>query len=798
MNLSSLQPGHSLDVRVDHQLAAADSFSGVCSAFAPGQRPSGLPGKAIGQRGCEVDRLGDADCAGPDSEIFDARTNRQQEPAAKTNDDDGSWQVVTRRRSKCRRQQPPVVAPGEKSGGARAKNGALKKRASASQLPENSPADNGVTGQNQRQRLCSSDPISLSSITSCSYWPLCIKSFARLSELDWISFHAALVKFRKHHRQTKITREDFLRFQRLMTEGLPAIRATDDTVFLADLFKVLLFMHKQSSDALLLSLVVERIAPGFLSMLGERFICRLAGVDRKRGELFTAATELLAQICQEDERWLERLGWEKLIKRHQCNLFSSMAFLFKQSNNIALIQSLHRQVSGSWLENHYYAMVQRLSCDTVRSNPDAGLSDLKASLRATYFWLESRLFVISKAEERSDLIVRYARICEALLDAMGRFAPPPTLVLLSLWRTVGQQYIFFRKHLSQHLGFDRTIALLKGLLKHFDRWPELESLAFELRQTLLGTVLTKCEELLLKRDSSLFSQAWRQYENLLRSLLSYCNRFMGRYQPPLPIDDRETRDRCKEGARLDLLLRESKFRRLDCEIRKATRQQVQDNLHKFRIVFKGGWGLSRHCLEIGTIELAKWNFLAGEHDAGISSLMGFSFDLTSMSWKKAELLANYGVFQAAVDEFCRVKVLMTDSGQATQRKRDEADGRIAMVQLQWYEAENGIDHLISAYRLSVDLLGRCDIQDRERYEGILAHIVNAMNKSGLRFEDYVEQTSVLGYLVKDGCSIKSWGHFADLLYIRRKLGLTSADSVNKVADEIGEKHGFFLGLDKKS
>ena len=148
-----------------------------------------------------------------------------------------------------------------------------------------------------------------------------------------------------------------------------------------------------------------------------------------------------------------------------------------------------------------------------------------------------------------------------------------------------------------------------------------------------------------------------------------------------------------------------------------------------------------------------------------------------------------------MDEFHHAKALMTEADGADQ---DKLDGRLAMTQFQWFVAENNIDHLISAYRQYVDLLGRCRIQDRGWFEGGLVHIVNAMKKNGLRFADYVGQTSVLGYLVKDGCGIKSWQHFADLLYIRHKMGLTEVDAVNKVADEIGGKHHFFIGQDKKA
>ena len=73
-----------------------------------------------------------------------------------------------------------------------------------------------------------------------------------------------------------------------------------------------------------------------------------------------------------------------------------------------------------------------------------------------------------------------------------------------------------------------------------------------------------------------------------------------------------------------------------------------------------------------------------------------------------------------------------------------------------------------------------------------------MKNSGLRFEDFVEQTSVLSYLVKEGCSIRSWRHFVDLLHIRHKLGLTDANTVHMVAGEIGGKRRPYLDLGKMS
>ena len=68
----------------------------------------------------------------------------------------------------------------------------------------------------------------------------------------------------------------------------------------------------------------------------------------------------------------------------------------------------------------------------------------------------------------------------------------------------------------------------------------------------------------------------------------------------------------------------------------------------------------------------------------------------------------------------------------------------------------------------------------------------------VKFVDYSRQAEVLSYLVKDGGSLKSWHHFADVLHIRHKSGLTNADTINKVAREIGGKYRFFLELGKKS
>ena len=801
MDLAPLPVGgsHSQDHAVGLQLPSAGSPPTAFSISAPRQRTFDLLGKVIGQR--QVDRCD----TGLDTEYSDAqefaarlyidsaddehvdvadRLHGQQTP--EQGDGDSSWQVVTRRRSGRKRQKSPAAAP------APGKNSASASSAPASHLPENSSAGSGVTGHQRRQGAGL-----LLSGTSCLFWSSCINSFARLSEVDWASFRTCLMKCNQSAK-TGVTRDDFLRFHHLMTEGPQAIRSEDDAVFLVCPFKVLMYENAWSSDAILLSLAFERIVPGFMPMLGERFVYSLTGVNRKHNKLFRAITELLSQICQEDEGWLNRLGWQKFSLRGRCCLFSSLTFLFKQSNKKDLIRNLHQQVSGSWIEKHYYATVQRISCDTVHRDPKGDLLDLRANVRAVFSWLEAQVFSIGEPQEQRELIVRYADVCDALLVAVDSFASPPSALLFGLWLAVAQWLHRFRMHLSQCLGFDRAISLLDKLLKKIDRWPYLDPLAFELRLCLLGFVLTKCEELSLRRNAVLLSQAWNEYEKKLELLFAECHRFMNDYQPPFAADNESNSARLKEQARLNLKLKESVYYRLDCEMRRSGRQCIQENLQECLMVFKYGWDLNETYREVGTIELAKWYFLAGEYDAGVSTLTNACFKQVKLSTKKANLLANYGEYHSAVAELHHTKALMRESGETDQRKRDQVDNRIAMTQLQWYRAGDGTDHLIEAYRLSVDLLGRCDVRDREDFEGVLSHIVNAMKCSGLRFEDFTGQTTVLGYLVKESGHIKSWYHLANLLYVRHKLRLTSADSVNKTADEMGVKHGYFIELDKMS
>ena len=778
MDLASLPPSRFLSLCADQQLPPPDSLAHVCSAPALGQSTS--PCKAIGQRCCEVNRP-----SGADSDCVDAldrpSTVPQQAPEPQTGDDDCPWQVVTRRRSGSKRQLTSVG-----SSGAGVKNDTRAKGASLGQLPENRSAGSG-----QHQLRQAADPVSL--LSSCSYWPLCIKSFARLSEVDWPFFHARLRQFCQHQ-ELRVSTNTFQRFHHMMTKGPKAIRGTDDTAFLVGPFKVLLSRNDLMLDTLLLSLMIECIVPGFLSKLGERFVTAFSGVDRKHPEMLRAITELFTQICHGDECWLDRLGWKKLGTRDRCNLFSSAAFLLKQRRWADLTRNLQQQVSRAWLEKQFNAALQKLSCDTGRCDTDHCLRDLRASLRAVYFWLECRFFLIAEVRERTQLIVCFADISEHLIETMSHLDLQPNMMLCSVWQATSHWSFHFRKYLPDLLGIDRTIVLLDGLLQKIHHWSQLEKIAYELRLALLGIVLMKCEDLLHKRNKALPQNVWSQYENMLKSNLAMCREFLDRYEPPFPTDDQLFHARQKQNARLDLLLKESAFDRLGCAIHQAARQQIQQYLHKYRATCDE-WSAQSSHREIGTIELAKWYFLAGENETGVKTLMDLRCDSGRLGLKKAILLSHHNIFQAAVDEFLRCKALMTDHDQ---RKRDQVDDQIAMTKLQWYQTEKNIEHLISAYRLSVDLLGRCDSRDRLRFEGGLAHIVNAMRNNGMRFEDYAGLTSVLSYLVRDGCGIKSWQHFADLLYIRHKMRLTSVDSVNKLAAEVSGNRRLYIGIGKKS
>ncbi len=606
----------------------------------------------------------------------------------------------------------------------------------------------------------------LSYSTLGSYWPVCIKSFARLAELDMASFGTCLKNYLQLW-QIDFTKDDFLRFHRLVTKGPQAIRRVEDIVFLAGPFKVLMFKTALSSDVAFLSLLFEFKVPGFLRMLSERFVFALAATNLFPVELRTAITELLTDMSQKDNRWLDRLGWQELSRRHRCELYSYASFFLKKPDNNDVSLSLQRQVSRQFLETYFYASVGRLQ--SKASNPHGVLRDLRAAVRAISYWLRIQYIVTTQSDKDRNQCLLFASICEALFDVLGGLELRADDLLCSLWQNVAQCIFNLRFNLSKHLGFDRAIALLDRLLQHIFRWPELEEkFANDFRLRLLDVILMKCEELSLKRDVVVSFQVWEQYKSKLESLLLKCDQFMGDCQSAFVVGDSVPSGR-KEEVRLNLMLRKSTFYRLDCYFGKMSRQQIQDNLQKCQNAFTKGWALSEHHWEIGTIEMAKWYFLAGERDAGVRCLMGACFNSGNLRYIRAQLLAKHGVYQVAIDEYRHIKAQTTD-----QSMQDQIDSRIAMAQLHSYQAEKNIDHLISAYRLSVALLGRCKVCDRGRFQGGLSHIVTAMKASGLEFRDFAGETVVLGYLVKDGCGIKNWNHFAVLLHVRHKLGLTDA------------------------
>ena len=793
MDLESLQLSCSLNLPAGHQLSPAGSLSHVRATSAPGQSAPGLPDQAIGQRRCVVDRCGDFNITESDADQVDAHEfaaspnnpnvecsgepDRQQTSEPQQSDGDGSWQVVTRRRSGRQRQKSPAgKSEASIKGGAQA--------ALARQLPKNSSAGNGVTGH--RQRGAGNDSGRVFSTTPRLHWPLCIKSFARLGEADWNSVQACLMKIH-HFMPIDLTRGDFLRFHHLMKEGPQSIKREDVMVFLVAPFKVMVSDDELSADTTFLSLMFERAVPGFLKMLGDRFISGLMQVAPRHGELCAAITELLTWIFQENDWRLDILGWQGMPMRQRCNLFSSSVYLFKKSRKYDLIRKVCRHVYGKKLERFYYLTIQKLFHSPQGSDLGPYLRDLKASMRATLFWLEDHFFAIPEMEVRCEQIERYASIVEKFFEVVDSLELQPDSLLFSMWQSVTDCSVHCRSHLSTHLGFDRTVGLLDRLLQHIQHKPRMASSVFELRLTLLGVILARCEDLLHERNCNLFSQAWHRYESELKSLLAKCNQFLTEF----PDTFESLYSRRIKSARLDLSLREALFHRLVCATGKTSPQWIQENLAMCRKDFTKGWDLSDKHREAGTIELAKWYFLAGEHCAGVSSLMAVVFDNAKLSWRKANLLACHGVYQAAIEEFRHTKSLMTDPNKTCQYKRDEIDDRIAMAQLHWYEAGGNTKHLISAYHMSVDLLGRSDIEHRKRFEGGLAHIVNAMKNSGLRFEDHADPAQVMGYLVKDGSGIKSWHHFADLLYIRHKVGLTDADTVDKLANGLSGKYRFF-------
>lgn len=807
MNLLSLPAGGAHSLNGGHQLSSADSLPSVSVTMSSG---CGSPGKAIGQRGCVVDREADSDGeyydASPDvgcsdDDYFDALdclpADCQKGVEEQTDTDDGSWQVVTRRKPRGRRQRFSSAADRNKVQKYKNTQAKITPAAKCPDRPASSALPNGS------QPLSGKESLLLVCAALTPYWSICVDCFEQLAKINWLSFRADLLKFQERalierNQRVNISRDHFLRFQHMMIQGPKALVGAEDVVFLVDPFKVLLSHPVLSAKIIFLSLVFQRTVPDFVRMLGEAFIRGLTGVKPGKVSTYAATSELFVQICQHHDCGLDQLGWHPLRPRLQCKLFSFLAFICKQQGRLDLIRQLNRQIDWPWLEDCFLTTAGRVHQDTVRTDPVAHLLDLREVIRAAFFWLENQFFVLGEESDGRDLIENFASICELLFEVVVDFEPSLKSLLIGVWRAVCQWSVHFGNHFSRHLGYDRAIRLLERLLHVIQRMPELNRLAFELRLRLMEVVLMKCEDLLPRRDGSLFSQAWREYRGRLASLMASCNEFLTDYQHPFATASQSSCDKRCASAQLDLQLRESAFYRLDFARSRPTRQQIQEKLCAFSQTFADGWGLSPRHVEIGTIEMAKWYFLANQHHSGIQCLKDAHFELDSMRWKKADLLARYGEYQAAIDEYRQRKALLTDHSALSRHLRDVIDDRIAMTLLRWYEAGNNIDHLIEAYRVDVELLGRCSADDRERFEGVLNRIVNSMKTSGLKFADYSRQAAVLSYLVNDGGSLKSWHHFADVLHVRHKSGLTNADTINKVAREIGGKYRFFLELGKKS
>ena len=806
MDLLSLPAGggHSLNC-AGHQLSSADSLPSVSVTMSS---ECGSPGKAIGRRCCVVDQDADSDSeyydASPDvgcsdENYFDALdclpADCQKGLEEETDAGDGSWQVVTRRKPKGR--QRGFSSRAERNKVQKHKN-AQAKKTSAGQCPDR-PATKRSAPHSVSQPLSGKESLLPMSSALTPYWSICVECFELLAKISWQSFRYDLLKFQERaqidqHQRVNISRDDFLRFQQMMIQGAKAGVAAEDVVFLVDPFKVLLCQPVLSPKIIFLSLLFQRTVPDFVQMLGEPFIRGLTGVKPGQAPTYAATSELFVQIGQHHDCDLDQLGWPLLRLRLQCKLFSFLAFIFKQQGRLDLIRQLNQQIDWPWLEDCFLTTVGRDGNDPV-----AHLLDLREVIRAAFFWLENQFFVLAEEEGNgSELIDSFASICELLLEVVGDFEPLLESLRISVWRAVCQWSVHFGNHFSRHLGYDRAIRLLEGLLHVIQRMSELDRLAFELRLRLMEVVLMKCEDLLPKRDGGLFTQAWREFRGRLAALMASCNEFLQNYQHPFTAASQLSRDKRRASAQLDLQLRESAFYRLDFARSRSSRQQIQEKLLAFRQIFADGWSLSKRHAEIGTSELAKWYFLANQHQSGIKCLKDAHFELDSMRWKKADLLDRYGDYQAAIDEYRHGKALLSDRSAFSRHLRDVFDDRIAMTLLHWYEAGNNIDHLIEAYRLDVDLLGRCSADDRERFEGVLNRVVNAMKASGLKFADYSREAAVLSYLVNDGGSLKSWHHFADVLHIRHKLGLTNAGTINRVAREIGGKYRFFLELGKKS
>ena len=752
--------------------------------------------KTINQRDC----VASLDVSRDDHQSISLQQPLQQSPAEDS--DDGQWEVVSYRRGRHKRDKHNK----HQCVGQRGAGTGVNKGAAVSSFTDSTDAEKGGRLKPYVQQLspAGNSPVSLAAHVTNSQWQECLRSFAHLGKIRESVFYNCLMKHQNHILLTRqvwpgarVSRREFVRFQKMMAQGPESITRARDIFFLAAPFRVLLSQSDDSPAIIFLSLIFEGIVPGFLSRLHECFVNGLSAVNPSIGKTFYTITEQFALLCQEDERYLERFCWQELPARQRCNLFSFLAFFFKKSEQLDMVKELNHRVSRPWLVEYFHSVVAEVPGRTCNNERLAVLYDLRSVLRANFYWLEHQFFEIDTQENRCRWIEEFADLVEVVMDALRNIAVNPREdVMVGVFRVIAQWSVHFSMFLNRHLGYERTINLLNDLIHHIAPLEALSNLAFELRLRLLDGLLMKCEDLSHKRDCSQLTQTWDKYGPDILSQLENCREFMKCYTPPFNSFDRSVLFQRIKVARLNLQLRESAYYRMCCQLTKTLPAQIQKHVHTYETVYSEGWKLSKCHKEIGTLELAKWYSLAGNQSEAVDTLVGMPFTQNNLCSQKANLLSNFGAYEAAIGELRRNKAMFASDSPAHRYKRNELDDRIAMNLLSWYHEEKNTDHLVQAYSLAVDVLGRCQPNDRGRFEGALGYIVNAMKFSGLKFEQFASKASVLSFLVTEGRCIKSWYHFSNLLHFRHKAGITDASTLDKVIQTAGSSRNVFLKVIK--
>lgn len=743
-------------------------------------------GKAINQRGC-------AASGGLNDFCDDHQLPCPHSGVPTENNDEGEWHVVSYRKNRHERDKhnkhqhiKTVVRPDTR--------GAVSKRNEASFATAQASTER-TTG---RRPPVGNRPLCLAANVSDRQWQECLRSFDYLGKISDPVFFDSMRRHQKYLQQSgqpgasvDVSKKEFARFQEIMIRG-PGSITVQDIFFLAAPFKVLLSHCTAAPFTIVLSLIFEDVEPGFLLQLRECFVNGLAFVNPGNGTTLLAIAEQLTVLCRQDERYLERFWWQGVSALHKCNLFTTIAFIFKKSRRLDMVRELNQRCDRPWLVEYFQAVMAEM--------PQAGngawltwLFKLRSVLRANFYWLEHQFFDVDLQDIDSIWIIEFADMAESVMAALGSVEVNPLdKMMVNVYRVMVQWTVYFSYYLNRHLGYDRSIDLLKNLLQRIASLNALSNLAFELRLRLLEGLLSKCEDLSHKRDSSEFTQAWNKYSATIECQLTLCRRFMQSYKPPFRNHAKLDESRRYAVARLNLQLRESVYWRMCCQLKKTSLQDIREHVRTFDKIHGEGWCLSPNHAEIGTIELAKWHFLAGDQSKAVDALLNTPFDNSNLSGQKCQLLTRFGAYAPAIDELRRVRALYPGNSPEHRFKRNQLDSRIAMNLLCLYNAKNNNDHLIEAYRLAVDVLGRCEPADRNRFEGALGYIVNAMKFSGLKFEHFVAQTSVLSFLVKEGRCIKSWQHFSNLLYFRHKAGLTDAGTLETVVRAVEDTRKIFV------